>query len=109
MITRATIERIYGHLREIEAGNQLLADMERAAEEGSDEGHSCAPLTDVFGWKRQLELGIPCGKNCHRLLQVAPELAVCVIRAHIAKQEAELVEANEQARIELGMSTRSPS
>lgn len=59
-------------------------------------------LKDAFGRERQLQLGIPSGENGHRLLDVSPVLAESVIRAHIENKRAQLVEANERARIELG-------
>jgi hypothetical protein len=36
------------------------------------------------------------------MFDVQPRLAISVIQAHIANQQAALSEANEQARIELG-------
>lgn len=56
---------------------------------------------DPFGRQRNLQLGIPSGEHSQRLFDVAPRLAISVIRAHIAEKQRELAEANEQARIEL--------
>jgi hypothetical protein len=62
-------------------------------------------LKDAFGRRKQLQLGIPSGENGHRLFDVAPQLAESIIRAHIANKHAELVEATEQARVELAKKT----
>lgn len=57
---------------------------------------------DAFGRLNNLQLGVPSGEGGHRLYDVAPKLALSVIRAHIAAKKAELASANEQARLELG-------
>ena len=102
MITQKTAERIWNAYREIGAAEKILADMKevREAEYSRPDKHA-ATLKDAFGRVRHLELGVPSGENGHRLFRVAPDLAESVVRAHIAKQEAELVEANESARLEL--------
>ncbi len=101
-ITQETAARIWQAYREIEASNKLLADMKAEREKPFGDGDKHAPtLKDAFGRRRQLQLGIPSGENCHRIFDVSPLLAESVIRAHIAAKEKELVESNEQARIEL--------
>lgn len=100
MITQETAAAIWSAYREIEAGNQLLADMEKELEKHSL--NKTEPLLkDAFGRRRNLQLGIPSGENCHRLLDVPPALAVSVIHTHIAAKKEELVVANEIARQEL--------
>ena len=99
MITQKTAARIWECYREIEAGKQLLADMTK--EQWGDPDSCVETLEDCYGHRRKLQLGIPSGQNCHRLFGVEAELAKSVIRAHIAGKQAELVAANEQARIEL--------
>lgn len=101
MITPETCAAIYAAHREILAGEKLLADM-KAERERADVDKYAATLRDSFGRVRQLSLGIPSGDNSHRLYDVSPVLAESVIRAHIENKRAELVEANERARIELG-------
>lgn len=102
MITMKTLERLYHCMREIEAGKKLLTDIETERNRPFRDHEKDAPvLQDAFGRRQHLQLGIPSGENAHRIFQVAPDLAESVIRAHIAKKQAELVEANEQARIEL--------
>jgi len=103
MITQETCLAIYAAHREILAGEKLLADMKAERERvGLDPDKYAPTLRDAFGRVRQLQLGIPCGKDAHRLFDVSPVLAESVILAHIANKRAALVEANERARIELG-------
>ena len=104
MVTQDTAARIYTAYREIEAGKKLLRDMAEAAKEERDDhrkikkvGH----LKDHWGRRRDLQLHVPSGEDAHSLFNIKPELAVSVINAHIAHCEAELIEANEQARLEL--------
>lgn len=99
MISQETAARIWNCYREIETAETILKDMDEAEEENRDE--PCPEtLRDAFGRRRPLQLGIPSGPACHRLLDVAPELGKSVIRAHIAAKRADLVAANEQARLE---------
>jgi hypothetical protein len=102
MITQETAARIWNCHREIQASEQLLEDMKKAQAEASPDQDKNAPrLKDCFGQKRHLELGVPSGPDSRRIFRVAPKLANSVIASHIASMQAELVEANEQARIEL--------
>lgn len=103
MITKETAALIWSAYREIDAAEKLLADMARERERAQADPHA-ATLKDAFGRLRQLQLGIPSGENAHRLYDVSPVLADSVIRAHIQNKRAELAEANERARIELGAS-----
>lgn len=100
MITSETAAMIWQAYREIASGEKLLADLQT---ERARLGDRHAPtLCDAFGRARHLQLGVPCGENAHRLFDVSPALAESVIRAHIENKRAELREANERARIELG-------
>jgi hypothetical protein len=102
VITQETAERIWNCYREIQASKQLLEDMKEAqAELFSRQDRNAPRLRDSFGQKRHLELGVPNGPDSRRIFSVAPQLANSVIAAHLATMQAELVEANEQARIEL--------
>lgn len=101
MITQETCAAIYSAHREILAGEKLLSDMKAERERAGADKYA-PTLRDGFGRVRQLQLGIPSGDNAHRLFDVSPVLAESVIRAHIENKRAELVEANELARIELG-------
>ena len=100
MISATTIERIWRCQREITTGKKLLEEMKKIAEETKREPYS-ERIRDAFGREQDLQLGVPCGKDCHRLLSVSPTLAVSIITVHIANKEAELIEANEIAKIEI--------
>ncbi len=100
MISQETAALIYAAHREIEAGTKLLDDMKSIRQR--DHLDKTAPtITDAFGTRRHLQLGIPSGENAHRLLDVSPILAESVIRAHIENKRADLATLNERARIEL--------
>jgi len=100
MITSETAMKIWQSHREIASARKLLEDMAKLKEDYPRDQHA-KQLKDVFGDRQSLQLGIPCGKSGHQLYRVNPDLAKSVIRAHIADKERELVEANEQARIEV--------
>ena len=106
MLSQETAARVWQAYREIETAKKLLSDMQEIREREADRfgrgiDKHAPTLKDAFGRAQHLQLGIPSGENGHRLLQVAPGLGESVIRVHIAKMELALVEANEQARLEL--------
>lgn len=101
MISQETAELIWKAHREIQVGEQLLVDMQKAREEDHSIDRNEKTLKDAFGHRQHIQLGIPSGDNCHRLFAIAPVLADAVIRSHIASQRAALVELNERARIEI--------
>jgi hypothetical protein len=102
MISQDTAAAIWAAYRDIEAGEKLLADIEKERNRNHLD-KSQPTLRDAFGRVRNLSLGIPSGENSQRLFDVKPELAEAIIRAHIANKHAELAEANERARVELGV------
>lgn len=107
MISQELAGKIWNCHREIEVGGKLLSDMAEAKKEADEREERAnkkyaTGLRDAFGRERGLTLGIPMGDNGHRILGVATDLARCVITAHIANKQAELVTLNEQARIEIG-------
>ena len=99
MISKETAGRIWTCHSEIETAKKLLAETEK--ELGDDEPDYRGRPEQSLDGRRPFELGVPTRTGGHRLYRVAPQLAQSVIRAHIANKEAELVEACEQARIEL--------
>jgi len=102
VITQKTAAAIWAAYREIEAAEKLLSDIAKEkAEPFSDRDKFAPQLKDVFGNRRNLQLGIPSGENGNRLFDVRPDLAESVIRAHIAHKRVDLTEANESARLEL--------
>jgi hypothetical protein len=104
MVTQQTAGLIWECYREIAAAEKLLADMEAEAEDYFRRDDFEPRLQDAFGRRRELQLGVPSGDMGHRLYNVSATLAQSVIRAHIANKQADLVKANEQARIELSSS-----
>lgn len=100
IIKKETAGKIWQCYREIESGEKLLKDMEQIEKKYPHDPHA-QHLRDCFGRQRDLQLGIPNGENCHRLFNVSPKLAISVIKSHIATKKAELIEVNEQARIEI--------
>jgi hypothetical protein len=107
MIRVETLERMWSCYREINVGKKLLSEMEELVKNEAFYSRDAEKLKDAFGHQRDLQLGIPCGQNGHKLLGVSSKLATSIIRSHIANKEAELKEANEQARIELDMAADS--
>lgn len=102
MIRQETAADIWHCYHDIEVGHKLLSDMEETAK--TQRLNKYEPrLKDAFGRRQHLQLGVPSGGDGHRLFDVSPRLAESVIRAHIAKKQAELAEINERARIELDM------
>lgn len=106
MITQETAGQIWQCYREIAAGNKLLEDL--AAEALRLERDDDLPrLRDAFGHRRNLQLGIPSGENSHRIFDVHPDLAISIIRAHVAEKQAELARLNEIARAELQVAAKT--
>jgi hypothetical protein len=100
MITKETCELIWHCYREIEAGENLLADIKETIDKNWH-NNDAQKLKDVFGHGRDLQLGIPNGQASHRLFSLSFTLAEPVIRAHIANKRAHLAELQERAKVEL--------
>jgi hypothetical protein len=100
MIKQETAGKIWTAYREIEAANKLLDDMAKAQKE-RHVNDDIPTLQDAFGNYCNLQLGVPCASNGHRLFNVAPVLARTIIEAHIAEKRAELKTLNAQAGFEL--------
>ena len=83
--------------REVESAEALLREI-------TDEiDRRRAPdVRDVFGRPQHcLQLGVPSGKDSHRLYNVPWPLARVVITAHIAEQRALIEALSEKAKLEL--------
>lgn len=102
MITQETAGLIWKCYREIEAGRKLLKEMSETIAKAKRDDLP-ATIQDSFGRPCDLQLGVPLGPGARTLYSVAPDLAISVIRAHVANQEAELVKLNEIARTELSV------
>lgn len=102
MLTQETLAKIYHCQREIKVANELIAKVTDLLDKESP-NYSEGKLKDAWGRSRGFELAVPSGETAHRLYELSPNLALSIIRAHIANKEAELVEWNEIARNELGI------
>ncbi len=81
--------------REIKAGQDLLADIEKAIASSTIDQKD---IRDVFGRRvGNLELGVRSGSDSQRIFQVPFNLAKPVINAHIAAQQAQLEALSLQA------------
>lgn len=90
MITQNTAAKIWGCYQHIEAGKKLLAHLSEKTED----------MHDTYAPRLNLQLGVPSGENPHQIYEVHPDIALSIIRAHIANKEAELIRYNEAARVE---------
>lgn len=95
MIQKQTAYAIVCAYQEIEAGEQLLAQLEEPLRRFEQ-----PDLRDGWGLRCGLSLGVPTGPGASRLLDVPPRLAAVIIRAHIGAKRAELEALNLQARNE---------
>lgn len=96
MLSKDTAGRIWNAYNEIEKGEKLLLEMEDLAKK-----YVVPPNpTDSFGDRRDLQLGIPSSNTSRTLLNVRPDLAMVIIRAHVAEKKGVLVTLNAQAAIE---------
>ena len=100
LVSQETAARIWECYSELNRAEKLLDEMAKLEKQYRFEPEQ-QKLKDAFGRRKDLQLGIPSGENSHRLFNVAPKLAKSVINAHIVAKRAELIEANEQAKIEL--------
>lgn len=84
--------------REIETATKLLDEIRKAVSD-----RTAPDIRDAFG-RRQggLQLGVPTGRDGHRLFDVPWSLAEPIIQAHIENQNARLRILTERARIEIG-------
>ncbi len=105
MITQETAGHIWKCYREIEEGKKFLAELAERIKRAEDE----TPLEPDGKLRTKCEFTLPlrdCGH--YKLYGVNPKISLSIVRAHIAEKERELVEANEQARIELDTNSKAP-
>lgn len=97
-ITKEIAAKIYNCHAQIEEGEKMIETMqtELAKKSNLDE------IKDWTGSPRGIEMGIPIGSGGgHRILNVAPGLAIEVIEEHIKNKRKELKGLNDLARIQL--------
>lgn len=85
LISQKTAYDIWISYDEIQKGEALLAEMQALVDKGE-----VPNLRDPFGRQRNLQLGVPSGERSHMLMDVKPDLAMSVIKAHIASKRSEL-------------------
>lgn len=97
MITKETAMDIALAYREIETAETLLKEIVDALSR-----HEQPDIRDAFGRIQPgLQLGVPSGKNGHRLFNLQWSLAKPVIEAHIAQQKAQIEALAQKAKSEL--------
>lgn len=101
MISQKLCEEMWQAYREIDVSETMLDDMSKELAKHSEPDRSMPRLKDAFGYRKQIQMGVPSGSNCHRLFDVAPDLAKSVIKAHIANKKALLTELNERVKMEI--------
>lgn len=99
MITKETCVKIWNTHNEIEKCHKLIADMSEIVKKDKEKG--TVHLSDAFGNKRGLQLGVPSRDNSHRIFDVNMDLSLKIIETHIKEQELRLVELMTIAKLEL--------
>ena len=103
MIKQETAKMIWSCYQEIQVGERLIANLEESIASGEDPAS-----LDTRGQRQRYDLGFPTDPASKRLCNIRPELALSVIRAHVAEKHQELAVANESARSELGPAPAPP-
>ena len=98
MITRETVSELGRVMRDIEAGEKLLAEVD---EQLAKEKDSIGFHGEVRSTARACQLGWPSSDNGYRLYNVEARIARAVIVAHLADQKAKLEKLNAVARLEV--------
>lgn len=99
MITKETAAKIYFCHEQIENCKKLISDMAETLKIDSEK--ETPQLSNAFGEKAGLQLGVPSGMGSHRLFGVNAELAVKIIEKHIEEKTIRLNELMAIAKIEL--------
>lgn len=106
MISKETCQKIWHCHREIEAGNQLIEVVNQVIKKSNDckvANALARSVENTWGGGRGVEMQVPSNESgsSKSIYNVSPELALAVIKAHIANKTAELAELNEVSKIEL--------
>lgn len=97
MISFETVRDIAFAYREVETGEKLLADLDKAKER-----YIAPDVRDAFGRRQDgLTLGVPSGDSSRTMYQVSWSLAVPVVEAHIANARARIAALCEKAAAEM--------
>ena len=96
MISKQTAMDIALAYREAETAEKMLDDIKEAMSR-----HEMPDIRDAFGRRcGGLQLGVPSGRDGHRMFDVPWSLAKPVIEAQIAYQRSRIAALNEKARFE---------
>lgn len=95
MISKDLSRKIYNCHSELEKCDELIKKMSEAIDKTGE-----PKLLDAFGERKGLQLGIPCGDNGHKLLNVSPQMAIKVIQEHKDFNQSELKRLNGLALIQ---------
>lgn len=99
MITKETAVKIWNAHNEIENCDKLIQDMGKLLMDDKDKKEPT--LYNAFGERRGLELGVPSGKDSHRIFGVNADLGVKIIETHRSDMAERLKELMAIAKIEL--------
>lgn len=98
MISKKTAVQIFTCYQEIENAEKIIEDLLESRKKSPDEVPS---LSNAFGEKCGLQLGVPSGSNSHRLFHVNFEMSLKIIEQHIKDKNKRLRELEAIARLEL--------
>lgn len=99
MINQKTAMDIALAYREIDTAEKLLAEISETLDRQRD---GVPDVRDAFGrLQNGLQLGVPSGRDGHRLFNVPWTLSRPILQAHIAQQRAQIAALCQQARGEL--------
>lgn len=99
MITKETAVKIWSCHEGIENAQKLINDMAEVLKANSEK--TAPRLSNAFGDRVGLQLGVPSGESSHRIFNVNPDLAIQIIEKHIEEQQQRLTELMAIAKIEL--------
>lgn len=99
MITKETCVKIYNCWEQIENCEKLMKDMAEIV--AKDKERQEPRLSNAFGDRVGLQLGVPSGDSGHRIFGVSIDLSVKIIEQHVEVQKKRLKELEAIAKIEL--------
>lgn len=99
MISKETCVKIWNCWNEIDSAKKLIEGMAEAIKE--DKEKRPPTIHNAFGERCGLELGVPVGRDGHRIYGVNTSLGIKIIEQHISDQERRLDELMAIAKIEL--------
>jgi demethoxyubiquinone hydroxylase (CLK1/Coq7/Cat5 family) len=98
MITKETAVKIWHCYNEIESAEKILTDLAESLKKSPDEAPT---LSNAFGERCGLQLGVPSGNAGQRIFGVNTEMGVKVIEQHIQDKKKRLEEFRAIAHLEM--------